>query len=41
MLPTPVESLRCFLMMLNAAGLRPDDFVPMVRNNPMQLFSVV
>jgi len=38
LLPPPVESLRCFLMLLNAAGLSGEELVPMIRDNPARLF---
>jgi hypothetical protein len=38
LLPAPVESLRCFLMLLNAAGLHHEEFMPMVHDNPARLF---
>lgn len=40
LLPPPVESLRCFLLLLNAAGLSADALLPMIRDNPARLFRV-
>lgn len=40
LLPPPVESLRCFLMLLNAAGLPGEALVKMIRENPSRLFRV-
>jgi hypothetical protein len=38
LLPPPVESLRCFLLLLEAAGLERDRLRPMVSDNPRRLF---
>ncbi len=40
LLPPPVEGLREFLLLLEAAGLDRDHLGPMVRENPARLFRV-
>jgi len=40
LLPPPAESLRCFLLLLEAAGLERDRLTPMVRDNPRRLFKL-
>jgi hypothetical protein len=40
LLPPPVESLRCFLMLLHSAGLGEEDLITMTHHNPARLFRV-